>query len=214
MLAAAVAAAWHTPLAIPFKILVVFFHESAHLLTALATGGEVLEMRIVPQQGGSVLSRGGWPFLIASAGYLGSLLIGSALLVLSVVTRLDRIVLAILAGAMVWLTLRYMQGGYGWAFGLGTAGVMAAIALWAPQRLCDGLLRVIGLVSLAYVPLDIWSDTLARSHLMSDARILAMNYGGSTWLWGGLWLVLSALVVWWTLRFCLRHTRTAPTGTH
>ena len=151
-----------------------------------------------------MLSRGGWPFLIASAGYLGSLLIGAGLLMLSVATRMDRVVLCVLAAVMAGLTLRYMQGGYGWAFGLGTAGALAALAIWAPYRVSDVLLRVIGLVSLAYVPLDIWSDTLARSHLMSDARILAMHYGGGTWLWGGLWLLLSAVVVWWTLRFCLR----------
>lgn len=204
-LAALVAMAWHTSAVVPFKILVVFFHEAAHLLTALLTGGEVLEMRIVPQQGGSVLSRGGWPFLIASAGYLGSLLIGASLLLLASLTRADRIVMTVLALLTAWLTIRYMRGSYGWTFGLSTAAVMGLVAWLAPLRLNDILLRTIGLISLAYVPLDIWSDTLARSHLMSDARILAMNYGGSTWLWGGLWMLISVVVVVITLRICLRH---------
>jgi hypothetical protein len=204
-LAIAVGLAWQTSAVVPFKILVVFFHEASHLLTALLTGGEVLEMRIVPQQGGSVVSRGGWPFLIASAGYLGSLLIGASLLLIASLTRADRIAMTVLALLTAWLTVRYMRGAYGWTFGLSTAAVMALLAWLAPHRVNDILLRTIGLISLAYVPLDIWSDTLARSYLMSDARILAMNYGGTTWLWGGLWIIISIIVVILTLRACLRH---------
>jgi hypothetical protein len=48
---------------------------------------------------------------------------------------------------------------------------------------------------MVYVPRDIVSDTLARSHLRSDARMLAEEYGGATVLWGGLWLVLSVVVI-------------------
>lgn len=203
-IAVVLAFAWQTEFVAPLKILIVFFHEASHLLMALLTGAEVLEMRIVPNQGGSVLSRGGWPFLIASAGYLGSLLIGASLLLLATLTHWDRWVVGAMAALLAWLTLVYMKGGYGLAFGFSTAGVLALLAWKAPHRLNDILLRVIGLVSLAYVPLDIWSDTLARSHLLSDARILANNYGGATWLWGGLWLVISVVVVIGTLLICLR----------
>lgn len=203
-IAVVLAFAWQTEFVTPLKILVVFFHEASHLLTALLTGGEVIEMRIEPMQGGSVVSRGGWPFLIASAGYLGSLLIGASLLLLATLTRADRWIMAGLALLVAWLSLVYIRGSYGLVFGYATAAVMGLCAWAAPHRLNDVLLRVIGLVSLAYVPLDIWSDTLARSHLLSDARILAQNYGGGTWLWGGLWLLVSIVVVAWTVHRCLR----------
>lgn len=209
-IALGLAVAWQTQFVTPIKILIVFFHEASHLLTALATGGEVLEMRIEPMQGGSVLSRGGSPFLIASAGYLGSLLIGAGLLLLATFTRADRWIMAGLALLVAWLSLQYIKGSYGLLFGCGTAVVMALCAWAGPHRLNDVLLRVIGLVSLAYVPLDIWSDTLARSHLLSDARILANLYGGSTWLWGGLWLLISIVVVAWTLHRCLRAPQRKP----
>lgn len=203
-IAVVLAFAWQTEFVTPLKILIVFFHETSHLLTALATGGEVLEMRIEPMQGGSVLSRGGWPFLIASAGYLGSLLIGAGLLLLATFTRADRWIMGGLALLVAWLSLIYIKGSYGLLFGYATAAVMGACAWLAPHRANDVLLRVIGLVSLAYVPLDIWSDTLARSHLLSDARILANLYGGGTWVWGGLWLMISVVVVAWTLNRCVR----------
>jgi hypothetical protein len=65
----------------------------------------------------------------------------------------------------------------------------------------DFVLRVIGLSSVIYVPYDIFSDTIARSELRSDAYMLAEQFGGPTVLWGGLWLVLSLAVI----AFCMRY---------
>jgi Peptidase M50B-like len=48
---------------------------------------------------------------------------------------------------------------------------------------------------MLYVPLDIFSDTLARSALRSDARILAEYLGGTTMMWGVLWLLISLIVI-------------------
>ena len=48
---------------------------------------------------------------------------------------------------------------------------------------------------MLYVPIDIFSDTLARSALRSDARILSEYLGGTTMFWGALWLLISAMVI-------------------
>ena len=50
-------------------------------------------------------------------------------------------------------------------------------------------------VSMIYVPLDILSDTIFRSELRSDARMLAEEFGGATVMWGGVWLVLSLVAI-------------------
>jgi hypothetical protein len=68
------------------------------------------------------------------------------------------------------------------------------------------VLRIVGLASMFYVPNDIISDTITRSHLASDARILAEEFGGATILWGGLWLAISLAVIALTLRFGLGST--------
>ena len=75
-----------------------------------------------------------------------------------------------------------------------------------PQNASDLVLRILGLASMFYVPQDIFSDTIARSHLPSDARILAEEFGGPTVLWGGAWLLISLAVIALTLRFGLGQT--------
>jgi hypothetical protein len=90
----------------------------------------------------------------------------------------------------------------------GVAGVMMlAIARYLPHQASDLALRLIGLTSMIYVPADIFSDTLARSDLPSDARMLAEYLGGGTMLWGAVWLVLSLGVIALSLRYGLgRHS--------
>ena len=72
-----------------------------------------------------------------------------------------------------------------------------------PPLASDYSLRLIGVMSLLYVPRDIFSDTIERSHLRSDARMLAEEIGGTTWMWGGIWLfaslVICVLAVRWSL---------------
>jgi hypothetical protein len=56
---------------------------------------------------------------------------------------------------------------------------------------------------MIYVPFDIFSDTIARSGIRSDAYMLAERFGGATVMWGGLWLVISLAVIGACLRYGL-----------
>ena len=196
-------ALWQTPVMIPLKILVVFLHELAHALMTLLTGGEVVSLSISPQQGGLVVSRGGSRFLTLTAGYLGSLLIGVALLLVALRTHADRAVMAICGLAMLAVAAFYIRDLFALAFTIGTGLAMLAIARFVPRQINDLFLRVIGLTSMIYVPYDIFSDTIARSSLRSDARMLAEEFGGTTVIWGGIWLVISLVVIGWCLRTVL-----------
>ena len=82
--------------------------------------------------------------------------------------------------------------------------VLVGIARLLPAQVSDYALRVIGVMSLLYVPRDIFSDTIERSHLRSDARMLAEEFGGGTWLWGGLWLLLSLAICYVAVRWSLK----------
>jgi hypothetical protein len=68
------------------------------------------------------------------------------------------------------------------------------------EQLNDLMLRVVGITSMIYVPLDIYSDTISRSYLRSDARMLAEELGGATVLWGGLWIAVSLVVLYFVVR--------------
>jgi len=199
---------WDTLLIYPLQLLVVFFHESAHAVATIATGGRVVEMALVKEQGGHVISQGGMNFVVLSAGYLGSLLIGAFIYWLAETRKRQDVVMLILAVFVLVITILFIrpwQSLFGFGFSL-VAGIgMMAAARYLSSNVNSFILRTIGLTSLMYVPLDIYSDTIARSHLPSDAAILAETYGGTTWFWGGFWLLLSIVLIFWVVRMTFKN---------
>ena len=196
-------ALWTTPVTIPLKILIVFLHELSHAGMTVLTGGDVVSLSVSANQGGEVLSRGGSRFLILTAGYLGSLMIGLALLISAMRTNADRMIMGLFGALMVLVTVLYIRDQFAIMFCAGAGVAMLLAAKYLPRDVNDLILRVIGLTSMVYVPYDIFSDTIARSSLRSDARMLAEEFGGATVLWGGSWLVISLVVIGFALRYAL-----------
>lgn len=192
---------WNTYAVLPLKILVVFLHELSHALAIVLTGGSVESFSVSPQQGGHVIARGGNRFLSLSAGYLGSLAFGMGLLIIALRTRSDRTVLGVFGGVMLLVTLLYIREPFAITFCTGAGLLMLAMARYLDRAVCDLALRVIGLTSMIYVPYDIFDDTIRRPGVRSDAFMLAEEFGGTTIMWGGLWLVLSCAAIF----FCLKH---------
>jgi hypothetical protein len=161
-------------------------------------------MVVVAQQGGHVLSLGGNRFVTLSAGYLGSLAWGLVIYTIATVTHWDRMAMFLLGLGIAAITLIFVSNGFALAFGLLTAIAMMLAARFLNRDVNDFLLRLIGLTSILYVVLDIYSDTIARSHLRSDARMLAEEFGGATLLWGGLWITISVLAMlgclYWSIK--------------
>src|SRR5678815_5980916 len=89
---------WFIPFAeivtYPFRIFVTFIHEGGHAIAALLTGNSVESLSIATNASGETYTTQGGLFsqvFISSAGYLGSILYGSLLLILirkSVAARL------------------------------------------------------------------------------------------------------------------------------
>ena len=200
LLTAAVFVLWQTPAVAPLKILIVFFHEASHAVATFVTGGEVVSLSVSPNQGGLVISRGGSRFWILTAGYLGSLLIGVGLLIAATHGRADRKIMAFCGVIMLVIAGLYVRETFALAFVIGTGIAMLLSARFLGHNANDLFLRVIGLTSMIYVPYDIFSDTIARSNLPSDARMLAEEFGGTPQIWGVLWIVISLLVI----GFCIR----------
>lgn len=191
---------WRTAPLQPLRVLIVFLHELSHAIVLIATGGEVVAFSINAQEGGQVIGRGGNRFLTLTAGYLGSLLIGVAFLLIAVRSTWDRIALGIFGGILLAVAALYIRDLYALAFTCIAGTSMLATARFLPDQVSDMILRIIGLSSMIYVPFDIFSDTIARSSLRSDARMLAEEFGGTTILWGLLWLVISLAIIAYSLR--------------
>lgn len=199
-LTALVFALWQTPVVTPLKILVVFLHELSHALAAWLTGGSVEQISLSPQQGGFAITRGGNLFAILSAGYLGSLLLGVALLMAALRSEADRLVTAALGVVMAVITLLFIRDVFAAVFCSLAAAVLIAMARFLGHSANDMALRLIGLSSIIYVPYDIYDDTIARRGLQSDAQMLADAFGGTAQIWGGVWLLISFAVILWCAR--------------
>lgn len=196
----AVFALWSTPVVLPLKLLVVFFHELSHGAAAILTGGSIESISVNFQQGGEAWTRGGSRFVILTAGYLGSLVIGAGLLLAALKGRADRAVLSGLGAVMLLVLVLYVRDIPAALICGATGAALLAAGRYLTGPVCDLILRVIGLSSLIYVPYDIFDDTLRRASLRSDARMLAEEIGGTTMMWGGLWLIISLAVIFWCLR--------------
>ena len=194
---------WEYPVLYPLKLLVVFFHESSHAIATILTGGTVKELVINKDQGGHVISQGGNPFIILSAGYIGSLLFGVVIYIASVKSHYDKIIMMVLAIGIIVITVLLSRSLFSWIFGLLSGGAMLLMAKYLAEQYNDFALRLIGLTSMMYAPLDIYSDTISRSYLQSDAYFLAEYLGGTTLLWGSIWMLISIAVIIYCLKWTL-----------
>jgi hypothetical protein len=178
---------WPTTFVYPLKVFVVLLHEISHALAGLATGGSVVRIELYAEEGGLTLVRGGSPFIMLSAGYLGSLLWGLALLLAAHARpRRARMALAALASFVALVALLYVRNPFGILFTL-----LAAAALTSAARLLRpggvaAVLTALGLTSALYALLDVRSDVLARPHLPSDAVMLSELTGVPAVAWGVL----------------------------
>lgn len=189
--------AWDLPLLLPLRMLVVTFHELGHAAAALMTGGEVIEMAVGINEGGMTVTKGGVHFIILNGGYLGSLMVGVGLLLLSRRPRSGHwisigmgIMLTIAAIAWFsWLTL-------GFVFVLTVGIALVTLGLKASSTACDLVVRLVGVFSVLYAVFDIRSDVFGRVSDRSDAAVLAEMTGIPAILWGIAWLVVGGFVLW------------------
>jgi hypothetical protein len=184
---------WNTWFIYPLRLLVVFFHELSHGLMALITGGRIDHIELMALEGGLCVCVGGIQPLIMSAGYLGSLLWGGVILLLATHTRWDNKVCLALGMLLLLVALLWVRPviSFGFLFTILVSAGLILIGWKLDNDINDFVLKVIGLTSILYVPMDIFSDTLARPYLPSDARMLAELTHVPTMLWGLLWLTIA-----------------------
>jgi hypothetical protein len=186
---------WNTPFIYPVQVFVVFLHEISHGIAAVATGGSIQRITLSPRLGGACYCPGGNAFLTLSAGYLGSLLWGAAILEAGqrAGRHAGRVVQGIGAGVLL-LSLLFVRGTFGLLFGILFGGALMVAARYLAPEWNRTLLTGLGLTSALYAILDIKSDVIDRPHLPSDAYMLAQLTGIPTVAWGVLWIGISVAV--------------------
>jgi hypothetical protein len=199
-LAAAVLLLWDSPVVYPFRLFVVLLHEVSHGIAAVATGGRIVSIGLTADEGGVCVTRGGSPFLILNAGYLGSLLWGALFLLLGRRRTAARSVVSLVGALTILATLLYVRTWFGFAYGLVAGAALLLVAARLAPAASEILLATLGATSALYAVWDVLSDVVLRHSGQSDAAALARLTGVPALAWGVLWVALSIAVLASVLR--------------
>jgi Peptidase M50B-like len=193
-------ALWDSFLVYPFRLFVVFLHEVSHGLAAVLTGGAIESIGLSFDEGGVCRTRGGWPFLILNAGYMGSLLWGALFLVLGERRARARAVVAAIGAFTLVVTLVYVRTLFGFGYGVAAGLAFLAVASKLRSEVSEMLLAAIGATSALYAVWDVASDVLFRHSHESDAAALAQLTGVPAIVWGVLWIGLSLAALGYVIK--------------
>ena len=185
---------WDTIVLYPVKLFVVLLHEISHGAAAVLTGGSVVEIQIDHRIGGLALTRGGWPFVVVSSGYLGSMLLGGCILLLSLRRRGAPVLAAAIAVMVLVVTVVFLRNAFGLIFGLAFGAAM----------LVTGCPQYVGGMSCPYAMVDVAQDLLTLEPRQTDAAILAGMTGIPAIVWGVLWSAAALAVFLLVMRGALR----------
>jgi hypothetical protein len=177
----------------PLTLFTTWVHEMGHGLTALICGGEFRSLEIHANAGGLAYAFAGhgWPdALVAAGGLLAPPLVGALLLAFVHKPRAARVVLAVLAAAIVLSLVIWVRS----MAGIIAMPLVAALLGWAAWRgFAETPTRRVLLVQMLSVILGF--DTVTRmvaysfmdktsAGQRSDAAAIADNLGGHHLLWG------------------------------
>ncbi len=197
---------WSSFLLYPIRLWVVMLHELSHGIGALLTGGSIVRIAIAPDESGVCYTMGGWPGVIIPAGYLGSMLWGSAILLISSRTRYDRHLSGALGVLWIFVTALWVRNIFGIVLGLSTAIIFGVLSRWGNSRINDGVLRFIGLASIFYAIIDIKDDLIVRTVPGSDAWAMSQQFFLPPVFWGVFWVVIAILIGYKVIQISLKST--------
>jgi hypothetical protein len=214
VLGAAILLLWRVPwlgwLVYPFRVFGTFVHELSHGLAAVLTGGDFQRFTVSADLSGLAWSAGGIRWIVASAGYVGSAVFGGLLVLLAERGVSSRTLLVAMGIGLALLSLLFVRNLFGIVAGL-SLGVALALAgrvlraHWADllllslalQSMLDGFNSLLNVLTLS-----------TRDDVRTDAHTMAELSGLPAMFWVVAWSLLSAAIVYASLRLAYR--RPAP----
>jgi len=146
---------WDTPVVYPVRIFATFLHEISHGLAAALTGGSIGRITVEADGSGVCWTRGGLRIAVIPAGYLGSMLWGSLILIGACRTRQDRLIAFVLGAGLLLVCLLYVRTPFALVSGLLLGAGLAAAGIWLGERVVDPVLVFLGTVSCLYALFDL-----------------------------------------------------------
>jgi hypothetical protein len=196
---------WDSSVVYPVKLFVVLLHEVSHGLAAIVSGGSVVKIEISTNLGGLCHIRGGWPFLVLTAGYLGSMCWGGLILITASRTKAARFISLFIGSAVLLITAFYIRNMAGLIFGILFSAVMIGLGRYATVEINRAVLKMIGLISVLYPIIDIKDDLISRQVARSDATMFADRYFGTPLMWGLIWGILAVFLAFTFIRMSIEN---------
>lgn len=188
----------------PIKLFVVLLHEISHGLAAIFSGGRVISINIDLQLGGATSIEGGNAFIIASAGYLGSLLWGALLFISGYDYKFSLWNTTIISIILLLFAANFVTGSIGLVLAMIFLVILFVSPRYFPKKLNAYLLKSLGLISALYSFIDIKEDILTSDQRQSDALILSQITGINPIIWGLIWLGISSIIIFYLLKYSFR----------
>lgn len=189
----------------PFRLFVIVVHEMCHATAALATGGNVIEMRTNWNESGHTLTQGGFFPIISAAGYVGSAIAGALLIYTSLLPLLQRFVLMLVGVSSMGMTMWYTPvGGFDFYLGIFGGLVLLVAALYS-RSMAKAAAVWIGVILCLYSLFDFYTDFGGQTEA-TDAGILA-KYWGHVWLAypiAASWVLVSLAFMYRSMRALVR----------
>ena len=192
---------WDSFVIYPIKLFVVLFHEISHGIAAVVSGGKIIGIEVNYALGGKCIITGGSDILIASTGYIGSLIFGTLLFLSAYDHKNNLILTTILAGILIIFTANYIRGTEGILFTLTVAVILLLSPRILNKTINSYLMKILGLISCFYAIIDIKEDLLTLTYRLTDAQILADITGIPAIIWGLSWFLISLAVVYFIIRY-------------
>ena len=200
----------------PIKMFTVFLHEMSHGLMAVINGGQITQIHFDPHIGGYCAYKINPTFikntLVASAGYLGSIFWGCLILYTSIRKHWDKAINIFIGIVMLIVTILFARDLFSIVFTLLFGGFMFLSGTKFSDEVNSFILRYIGVVSCLYAFFDIPEDLIFRTVGndpvlgSSDSFVIAQSMGMPflSVPIGILWLILSALALYFTLKITFK----------
>ncbi len=195
----------------PFKLFSTWVHEMSHGIAALLLGGEFESLKVYSDGSGLAYTRRPDTRLatsfVASAGYVGTALMGMVLLLARRLPRVGRIGTSVLGVAMILSVGLFVRN----LFGVGAICVIGAALLAVGWKAKDEIADLVFAFLAATCSLNAITSirTLFSTNLVvngesvgrSDATTVADALLLPSWFWAGAWMLLAVVVTAAGLRF-------------
>jgi hypothetical protein len=202
----------------PFAILTTWFHEMGHGLTALLLGQHFEQLLIFANGSGvaeSQVSANASRFVhaaIAAGGPLAPSAVGALLIVASAHPRAWRPVLWLSAAAILASVGIWVRSATGW-WALPLVAAILGLVAWrgspAFVRFSLQFLGMLGALSMLRDFDYMFSEkaVIGGQTMLSDTGAIEAALGLPHWLWAGLIVAVSGVMVGWALKYALAGKR-------